>query len=187
MGLSDADLKTRLVAILRDRSVQHGSFRLASGRSSSLYIDARTTTMSAHGLLVVGGLGLRAIRTARWEADLVGGLTMGADPVAYAIARASCEAPPILDAFSVRKEAKDHGARQLLEGCFRAGARVVVVEDVITSGQSALAAVTAVRAAGGSVSGVLAVVDRDEGGRAAIEDAGLPVLSLVQMRDLGVA
>lgn len=143
--------------------------------------------MSADGLFLVGELGLRAIRRARWEADLVGGLTMGADPVAYAIARASCEAPPVLDAFSVRKEPKAHGAQRRLEGCFRSGARVVVVEDVITTGQSALTAVGAVREAGGSVRGVLAVVDRNEGGRAAIEEAGVPVLSLVDLSSLGVA
>lgn len=142
--------------------------------------------MAAAGLLLVGELGLRAIRRARWEADLVGGLTMGADPVAYAIARASHEAPPILDAFSVRKEAKGHGTERRIEGCFRSGARVVVVEDVITSGQSALSAVGAVREAGGTVSGVLAVVDREEGGRAVIERAGVGVMTLVSVRDLGV-
>ncbi|MBI2073642.1 MAG: orotate phosphoribosyltransferase [Gemmatimonadetes bacterium] len=187
MSATDANLHARLVALLRERSVQRGSFTLASGRSSSYYIDARITTMSAAGLLLVGELGLHAIRRARWEAELVGGLTMGADPVAYAIARASSEAPPVLDAFSVRTEIKGHGAGRRIEGCFRSGARVVVVEDVITSGQSALTAIGAVREAGGSVSGVLAVVDRDEGGRAAIERAGVPVLSLVSVRDLGVA
>jgi orotate phosphoribosyltransferase len=176
-----------LVALLRQRSVQRGSFTLASGRSSPYYIDARITTMSAAGLVLIGELGLRAIRRARWDAELVGGLTMGADPVAYAIARASQEAPPVVDAFSVRKEAKAHGAGRRIEGNFRPGARVVVVEDVITTGQSALTAVEAVREAGGSVSGVLAVVDRDEGGRAAIERAGVPVLPLVGVSDLGVS
>lgn len=142
--------------------------------------------MAARGLLVVGELGLRAIRQAGWEADLVGGLTMGADPVAYAIARASCDSPPVLDAFSVRREPKAHGAGRRIEGCFRSGARVVVVEDVITTGQSALTAVTAVREAGASVVGVLAVVDRDEGGRAAVESRGLSVRTLVGARELGV-
>jgi len=186
VSASEADAHARLVALLRQRSVQRGSFTLASGRTSSYYIDARVTTMSAAGFLLVGELGLRAIRRARWEAELVGGLTLGADPVAYAIARASHDAPPILDAFVVRKEAKGHGAGRRIEGCFHRGARVVVVEDVITSGQSALAAVEAVREAGGSVSGVLAVVDRDEGGRAAIERVRVPLISLVSPRDLGV-
>lgn len=186
MIAADADLHARLVAILRERSVQRGSFTLASGRSSSFYVDARTTTMSAQGLSLVGELGLRAIRRAGWEADFVGGLTMGADPVAYAMARASHDTPPVIDAFSVRKDAKGHGAQRRIEGCFQRGARVVVVEDVITTGQSALSAVEAVQGAGGSVSGILAVVDRNEGGRAAIERAGLPVLSLVSLDELGV-
>lgn len=176
-----------LVALLKERSVRRGSFTLASGRQSSFYVDARCTTMSAAGLALVGELGLQAIRAAGWPADLVGGLTMGADPVAYAIARASRDAPPAVDAFSVRKEAKQHGAARRIEGCFRAGAPVVVVEDVITTGGSAITAVDAVREAGGLVSGVLAVVDREEGGRAAIERHGCPVVTLVTARDLGVA
>ncbi len=180
------DCHARLVTLLRERSLRVGSFRLASGRSSSYYIDARVTTMSAAGLALVGELGLAAVRGAGWAVDVVGGLTMGADPVAYAIARASQQNPPLVDAFSVRKEAKEHGTGRRIEGCFRAGARAVVVEDVITSGGSALAAVEAVTAAGGVVTGVLAVVDRGEGGRGAIEAAGVPVLSLVSVGELGV-
>lgn len=176
-----------LVALLRKRSVRQGSFRLASGRTSAYYIDARISTMSAPGLALVGDLGLDAIRRAGWPADLVGGLTMGADPVAYAIARASYSSPPEIDAFSVRKDAKDHGTGQRIEGGFRSGARVVIVEDVITTGQSALSAVEAVVQAGGVVSGVLAVVDREEGGRPAIERAGHAVVSLVTVGDLGVS
>lgn len=160
---------------------------MASGRTSPYYIDARVSTMSAAGLVLVGELGLDAIRQARWAADLVGGLTMGADPVAYAIARASHHQPPEIDAFSVRKDLKDHGAGRRIEGCFHSGARVVVVEDVITTGQSALAAVHAVVQAGGVVSGVLAVVDREEGGRSAIEGAGHNVISLITIRELGLS
>ncbi len=187
MSRMSADAYARLVALLRERSLRVGAFRLASGRSSSYYIDARVTTMSAAGLALVGELGLARIRRAGWAADVVGGLTMGADPVAYAIARASHDAPPVIDAFSVRKEAKDHGAGRRIEGCFSKGSRVVVVEDVITSGSSALSAIAAVTAAGGIVAGTLAVVDREEGGRAAIEAAGVPVLSLVSVADLGVS
>jgi orotate phosphoribosyltransferase len=182
---STAGLQQRLLALLNTRSVQRGTFTLASGRTSSFYIDARITTMSAAGQALVGVLGLEAIRRAGWPADLVGGLTMGADPVAYAIARASHDHPPEIDAFSVRKEAKAHGTGRRIEGCFRSGARIVVVEDVITTGASALAAIRAVIDAGGVVSGLLAVVDREEGGRAAIENAGHAVMSLAQARDLG--
>jgi orotate phosphoribosyltransferase len=164
--------------LLLARSVKRGDFVLASGRRSTFYIDARLTTMSAQGLVLIGGLGLRALRERGWKPDSVGGLTMGADPVAYAVAAASVASPPIVEAFSVRKEAKDHGTGRRIEGNFAAGHSVVVVEDVITSGGSALKAIEAVRAEGGSVLGVLAVVDREEGGRAALEGRGIDVVAL---------
>jgi len=178
--VSASDLR----ALLRQRSVLKGDFVLASGRRSNHYVDARKTTMSAAGQDLIGRLGLAAIREAGWQATRVGGLTMGADPVAYAIARASLDAPPVIDAFSVRKAAKQHGTGRRIEGNFAAGDSVVVVEDVITSGGSALEAVAAIREAGGIVVGVLAVVDRDEGGRAAIEQQGLPVRSLASVGEL---
>jgi len=180
------DRKVQLVQLLRDKSVDIGQFTLASGRRSSYYIDARRTTMSAQGLELIGELGLAAIRRAGWEAGLVGGLTLGADPVAYAISRASREAPPELDAFTVRKEAKRHGKGRRIEGCFAPGGSVVIVEDVVTTGQSALKAIEAVSGAGADVVGVLAVVDRAEGGRQAIEAAGHSLEVLVSLADLGL-
>jgi orotate phosphoribosyltransferase len=111
-------------------------------------------------------------------------LTLGADPVAYAIAQASRANPPVVDAFTVRKEVKAHGAKRQVEGCFAPGATVVIVEDVVTTGQSALSAVEAVRASQGRVLGVLAVVDREEGGRDLIERFGLTLHTLVTLRDL---
>jgi orotate phosphoribosyltransferase len=181
------DKRRQLAALLKAQSVTTGNFTLASGRRSSYYIDARRTTMSAAGLDLIGALGLRSIREAGWEVSAVGGLTLGADPVAYAIARASVDAPPMVDAFTVRKEPKGHGARRQLEGCFERGATVVVVEDVVTTGQSALRAIEAVRAEGGTVIGVLAVVDREEGGRDAIASAGYPLRSLLSLADLNLA
>jgi orotate phosphoribosyltransferase len=175
-----------LAQLLREKSVELGSFTLASGRTSSYYVDARRTTMSARGLELIGELGLAAVRDAGWDATAVGGLTLGADPVAYAVSLASRRAPPAIDAFTVRKEPKGHGAKRQIEGCFGAGARAVVVEDVITTGQSALRAIEAVAAAGGVVVGVLAVVDREEGGRQAIEQAGHQLRVLVSLRDLGI-
>ncbi|MDF1506447.1 orotate phosphoribosyltransferase [Roseisolibacter sp. H3M3-2] len=174
----------RLVALLAERSARRGDFTLASGRRSSLYIDARLTTMHPDGLALVGPLGLAAIEGAGWRADAVGGLTLGADPVSYAIAYASAIAGRPVRAFTVRKEAKQHGTGRLIEGPYREGDRVVVVEDVITTGGSALKAVEAVRAAGGTVAGVLAVVDREEGGREALEGAGLPVLALARAAEI---
>ena len=175
-----------LALLVRKRSVTIGQFTLASGRPSTYYIDARKTTMSAAGIELIGELGLALVRRAGWAPSLVGGLTLGADPVAYAIARASCAAPPMIDAFTVRKEAKTHGARRRIEGCFSTGAAVVVVEDVVTTGQSALRAIDAVAAEGGHVLGVITLVDREEGGRESIEHAGVTLRSLLSLRDLGL-
>lgn len=181
------DKHAALAELIRARSLQIGSFTLASGRQSSYYIDARRATMSAEGLELIGDLGLAALRDAGWQPTAVGGLTLGADPVAYAIARASRQSPPIVDAFTVRKEQKGHGAKRQIEGCFEAGSNVVIVEDVVTSGTSAMQAATAVSDAGGVVLAILAVVDREEGGRALIERAGFPLISLLSLSDLGPA
>jgi orotate phosphoribosyltransferase len=175
-----------LAALLRERSISFGDFRLSSGQRSNFYIDARKTTMSAQGQLLLGRLGLAAIRNAGWAPVGVGGLTMGADPVAYAIARASADNPPPIDAFSVRKTSKDHGTARRIEGNFTPGDPVVILEDTITSGGSALQAVEAVRTEGGEILGVLAVVDRDQGGRVAIEAAGIRVVVLTTIHDLGL-
>lgn len=174
-----------LISILKDRSLETGDFLLSSGRRTSRYVDARKTTMSAEGQAIIGSLGLAAIREAGWEPELVGGLTLGADPVAFAIARHSITHPPNIDAFTVRKEPKDHGTGSLIEGCFESGRRVVIVEDVITSGGSALRAAQAVEAAGARILGVLAVVDREEGGGEALSREGLQLLSLVTLNALG--
>jgi len=114
----------------------------------------------------------------------IGGLTLGADPISYAISYASAGSSAALRAFTVRKEAKAHGTGKLIEGPFRSGDAVAVIEDVITTGGSALRAVDAVRAAGGTVAGVLALVDREEGGREAIEQAGLPVVRLARVSEI---
>ena len=179
-------LQQRLREILRERSITHGDFTLASGRRSNFYIDARRTTMSGEGLVVIGTLGLARLAARGWAPDLVGGLTLGADPVAYAIAAAARAQGRPLDAFSVRKQAKTHGTGKRIEGCFTPGAAVVVVEDVITTGHSAAEAIAAVTAEGGRVLGVLAVVDREEGGRIMLEQAGHAVEALVTVTELGL-
>ena len=183
---SIAALEQRLRELLRERSITQGEFTLSSGRRSTFYIDARRTTMSGEGLALIGALGLARLAARRWTPDLVGGLTLGADPVAYALAAAARAAGRPLDAFTVRKDAKTHGTRKRIEGCFRPGATVVVVEDVITTGRSASDAIAAVTAEGGRVLGVLAVVDREEGGRAALEQAGHAVEALVTATELGL-
>ena len=140
--------------------------------------------MSPDGLALIGPLALAALRDVDWRVQAVGGLTLGADPISYAIAYASADAASPLRAFTVRKEAKAHGTGRLIEGPFHAGDRVAVIEDVITTGGSALRAVEAVRAAGGTVAGVLALVDREEGGRDALVSAGLPVVALARASDI---
>jgi orotate phosphoribosyltransferase len=179
--VSDRD---RLLRLLVERSLRLGDFVLASGARSSYYIDCRTTTTHAEGQFLVGRLGLALLEGEGLAPASVGGLTMGADPVAYALAHASWLAGRPVNAFSVRKEPKEHGTGRRIEGCFAAGDRVVVVEDVITSGGSALRACEAVAAEGGEVLGVLALVDREGGGREAIERAGHRVASLFRVSEL---
>lgn len=173
-----------LTALLAERSSKKGHFTLASGRESQFYIDARLTTMSPEGLSLIGRLGLSTIQQSGWRVDAVGGLTLGADPIAYAISYASANSMHPLRAFTVRKEAKGHGTGKLIEGPFRAHDHVVVIEDVITTGGSALRAIEAIRSAGGTVSGVLAIVDRQEGGREALAAAQVPVITLTTAGDI---
>src|SRR2546429_6516018 len=149
-------LRQRLRDLLLARSVSRGDFTLASGRRSSFYIDARRTTMSGEGFALIGALGLERLAAQGWAPQAVGGLRVGADPVAYAIVAAARARGRALDAFTVRKQAKTHGTAQRIEGCFTPGATVVVVEDVITTGRSAGDAIAVVEAAGGRVLGVLA-------------------------------
>lgn len=140
--------------------------------------------MHAEGQALIGPVALDVLDAAQIEPERIGGLTMGADPIAYAIAGESFRRGRPINAFSVRKEAKKHGRGRRIEGCFDPGARVVVVEDVITTGGSALRACEAVCEADGEVIAVLALVDRCEGGREAIEEAGYPVISLYTVQDL---
>ena len=168
-----------LVALLAERSAKSGQFTLASGKQSTFYVDARLTTMSPEGLSIIGPLALSTLHQTGWRIDAVGGLTLGADPISYAISYASARSDHPLRAFTVRKEAKGHGTGKLLEGPFRQGDRVAVIEDVLTTGGSALRAIDAIREAGGTVAGVLALVDREEGACRTIEKTGIQVVTLV--------
>src|SRR2546426_2762807 len=176
----------RLRDLLRGRSVEGGDFVLASGKRSSFYIDARRTTMSGEGLALVGPLALERFAARGWQPRFVGGLTLGADPVAYAIAAAARASGRTLDAFTVRKQPKTHGAARRIEGCFAAGAALVLVGGGLTTGGSAEEAIRAVEGEGVRVLGVLAVVDREEGGRTALDGAGYAVEVLVRATELGI-
>lgn len=170
--------RQRLKEILVARSVRLGDFTLASGARSSYYVDARRTTMSAEGQHLTGKVCWEALRESGLEPTHVGGLTMGADPVAYALARESWERGHPLDGFSVRKQAKEHGTGQRIEGGLPGDARCLVIEDSMTSGGSALKAIEALEEYGASVVGVLTLVDREEGGRKRLEEAGYTLVAV---------
>jgi len=176
--------RNRLLNLLQERSVQKGDFLLASGARSSYYVDCRTTTTHAEGQFLIGQLGWELLKSSGLHPEAVGGLTMGADPVAYSIAYTSWLAGEPVNAFSVRKQPKDHGTGKRIEGCFASGSRVVVIEDVITTGGSAMEACAAVKAEGGEVCGVMALLDREAGGRELIEEAGYRVFSLFRISEL---
>ena len=167
-----------LIALLAERSAKRGQFVLSSGKQSTFYIDARLTTMSPEGLSIIGPLVLTVLEQTGWSIDAVGGLTLGADPISYAISYASADSEHPLRAFTVRKDVKAHGTGKQLEGPFKPGDRVAVIEDVITTGASALKAIDAIRKADGIVVGILALVDREEGGLQELEKAGFPVVAL---------
>jgi orotate phosphoribosyltransferase len=174
----------KLKELLRERSVRTGHFILSSGKSSSVYVDARLTTMSPEGMKLIGPLSLQLMKQKGWTPDSVGGLTLGADPVAFAISYASVNLQTPLRAFTVRKQTKTHGTGSLIEGPFLPTDDVVIVEDVITTGKSALQAISAVRDTGARILGVLAVVDREEGGFQELQNAGFDVVSLVAIHSL---
>jgi len=176
--------RDRLRELLVERSVRIGDFTLSSGVRSSYYVDARQTTMSAEGQVLVGYVAFDLLRRSGLEPSHVGGLTMGADPVSYAIAHRSWLEGRHLDAYSVRKKAKEHGTAQRIEGGLPKDARCVVIEDCMTTGSSALAAVAAVREHGPEVLGVLTLVDREEGGRRLLESEGLELLSVFTGQEL---
>ncbi len=176
--------RERLIELLAERSFRIGEFTLRSGKKSRYYVDARTTTLSAEGQALIGALGLAALDEAGLEPGAVGGLTMGADPIAYAIAHRSFLDGRPVEAFTVRKEPKGHGAGRQIEGCLEPGQAVVVIEDTITTGGSALKACEALKAAGAEILGILALVDREEGGRETLEAEGHRVISLVTLSQL---
>ena len=177
--------RTRLLALLKRFSVHYGEFTLASGQKSNVYVDCRLTTLRAEAMPLVGRLLLERVAARGWSANLVGGMTLGADPVVSAVARESLDAAQTLDGFLVRKEAKGHGRGQFVEG-IRAGegGRAVIVEDVCSTGGSALKAVERAREFGLEVVGVACLVDREMGGAEAIEAAGCEFERVFAMSEL---
>lgn len=178
------DDRSRLKDLLVERSVRLGDFTLASGARSSYYVDARRTSMSAEGQVLIGRVGLASIRESGLRPTHVGGLTMGADPIAYAIAHTSWLEGDPLDAYSVRKRAKEHGTGQRIEGGLPTDARCLMVEDAMTTGGSTLKAIEAVQEHGATVVGVLTLVDRSEDATARFAEHGFPLISIFRGEDL---
>ncbi|TSD94454.1 orotate phosphoribosyltransferase [Skermania sp. ID1734] len=177
--MSDRD---ELAALVRELAVVHGRVTLSSGREADYYVDLRRATLHHRAGPLIGKLVRELV--ADWDFDAVGGLTMGADPVALAVMHAPGR--PV-DAFVVRKAAKAHGMQRQVEGPEVAGKRVLVVEDTTTTGNSPLTAVKALRDAGATVVGVATVVDRATGADAVIAAEGLEYRSVLGLGDLGLA
>jgi orotate phosphoribosyltransferase len=181
----DAGAKAELARLVSELAVVHGKVTLSSGAEADYYIDLRRATLHHAAAPLIGRL-LRQL-TADWDYVATGGLTLGADPVACAMMHAAAADGDVLDAFVVRKAAKQHGMQRRIEGIEVAGQRVLAVEDTSTTGGSVLTAVEALRAAGAEVVGVATVVDRATGAREAIEAAGVPYRYLLDLADLGLA
>lgn len=173
-----------LIQHVRDLAVVHGRVTLASGKQADYYVDMRRVTLDGAASPVVGRV-MREL-VADWDFEAVGGLTLGADPVAGAMMHAAAAEGGRLDAFVVRKSEKAHGMQRRIEGTEVSGRKVLVVEDTSTTGGSALTAVEAVREAGGEVVGVACVVDRNTGAQQAIEAQGLPYRFAIGLDDLGL-
>ena len=177
-----SNAKSELLQILLAKSIKTGHFILASGKESDLYCDCRITALDARGANLIGEVGWQMVQEEILpkfpEACSIGGMTMGADPISLAIGMYSASAEKPLCVFTVRKEAKDHGRGKRIEGNFAAGQQVIVVDDVITTGGSTLEAIEAIEAEGGKVVAALVLVDRQEGGREAIESRGIPVFPM---------
>ena len=184
------EARARLLEMLQTRSVVRGNFTLSSGAKSNYYIDCKLTTLAPEGIWLVGQLMhdlIRKEQSARnVNVNAVGGLTMGADPIALAVGMYSYWAKDStpLHVFSVRKSPKAHGQTKLIEGNFKRGDAVVVIEDVVTRGESTIAAINAIEKEGGTVAFVVVLVDRQEGGREKIEAMGHPVVALFTKKDL---
>lgn len=177
--------KTELIRHISDLAIVHGRVTLSSGREADYYVDMRRVTLDGVAAPLVGRV-MREL-VADLDFDAVGGLTLGADPVATAMLHAAAAAGERLDAFVVRKSEKAHGLQRRIEGTDVAGRRVLVVEDTSTTGGSALTAVEAVQAAGGEVVAVACIVDRKTDAARAIAEAGLDYRYAVGADDLGLA
>lgn len=179
-------LKKKLIEIIRAKSYREGNFQLASGKKSKFYVDLKTTTLDPDGAYLIGKLAVDLIESKSITIDAVGGLTLGADPIATAISLAARERGLFWPAFIVRKESKSHGTSRYIENveALKPGARVLVLEDVVTTGGSSLKAIARLRDAGFEPVVTLTVVDREEGGAKFIAEQGMKFFSLATLSEI---
>ncbi len=173
--------------MLAEKSFRLGNFKLSSGGTSDYYIDCRLTTLDAQGALRTGETVLQEIQSRGWQADAIGGLTMGADPIVVATSVISAQQGKPVNGFLVRKAEKTHGTGQRIEGFREKPARVVIVDDVCTTGASTIQAIEAAREYGFEIAGVMCLVEREEaGGRPSVEKAASPAtfISLFTANDV---
>lgn len=178
--------KDALIELVRSRALQTGQFTLASGKTATFYLDCRKVTLDPQGAVVIGLGILERIAAMAKQPAAVGGMAIGADPITASVVTLAGLRGLGLRGFMVRKEAKEHGTGRQVEGPVQPGEDVVIVEDVITSGGSAIKAAEAAKAYGLNVLRVIAIVDRLAGGAERFEQAGLPLETLLTIRDLGI-
>jgi orotate phosphoribosyltransferase len=179
-----AEDTAQLIEQIKALAIVRGTVTLSSGRTADYYVDMRRVTLDGAVAPIIGRV-MRAL-VADWDFEAVGGLTLGADPVATAMLHAAAASGERLDAFVVRKEGKAHGLQRRIEGPAVTGRRVLAVEDTSTTGGSVLTAVDALHEVGAHVIGVAVIVDRNTGAREAVEAAGLPYRAAISARDLGL-
>jgi orotate phosphoribosyltransferase len=171
--------------ILKKKSVRFGSFTLTSGQTSDVYVDCKPTTCDPRAMPMIGRLFLRKMEEKMWFPDAVGGLTMGADPIAFAIARESVDRVPTIDCFIVRKEPKPHGMQKVVEGLEQTeGRKVVVIDDVCTKGESTALAIENAKSVGMQILGALCLIDREAGASELLRDKfGVELASIFKLSD----
>lgn len=176
----------KLISLIRKASYREGDFTLASGKKSKFYVDLKATTLHPDGAYLIGELAYQLIAREKLAIEAVGGLTLGADPIATAISLAGRAHAANWPAYIVRKEPKDHGTSRYIEGTenFRSGAPVLVLEDVVTTGGSSIKAIERLREAGYNPVATLTVVDRQQGGAEEIKKLGLKFFSLVTIEQI---
>jgi orotate phosphoribosyltransferase len=177
--------KASLVALFRQKALKFGDFTLASGKKATYYLDGKQVTLDPHGARLIAE-GVLDLLAAGPMPDAIGGMSIGADPITAAVVTVSAIRGTPMIGFMVRKQAKGHGTDQYIEGPVKPGERVVIVEDVVTTGGSSLAAIEKAEAFGLKIDRVVAIVDRLEGGAQAFQERGYAFTSLLTIRDFGI-